>query len=165
MLKKRAVAIGIVCAVLVAGLMAVTVIAQPTNARPALAVRGGGTSIIAGGTGAPTFAPVITKVAFHWKRGEGHFECLALTPNAAPGSPGSGNFDTNAMYVTGAVESATVAGDRVVLKGSATVTGLGAGSDRPFTLTAGRGGPGTPLVLEVSGLTFDETLLEGQIRF
>jgi len=58
MIKNRAVAIGIVCGVLVASLMGVTVIAQPTSARPALDVRGGGTSIVAGGTGAPTFAPV-----------------------------------------------------------------------------------------------------------
>jgi hypothetical protein len=69
------------------------------------------------------------------------------------------------MYVTGTVDSARVAGDSVVLEGSATVTGLGAGSNRPFRLTARRGGPGARLVLEVSGLTFDETLLEGQIRF
>jgi hypothetical protein len=128
-------------------------------------VRGGGTSIVAAGTGAPDFTPVITKVAFHWKQGEGGFECLALAPSQAAGSPGSGNFDTNAMYVTGEIDSASIAGSTVVLKGSATVTGLGAGSDRPFTLTARRGGPGTRLVLEVSGLTFDETLLEGQIRF
>jgi len=165
MIKTRVVAIGIVCGVIVASLMGITVITQATSARPALDVRGGGTSIVAGGTGAPTFAPVITKVAFHFQHGQGRFECLALTPSAAPGSPGSGNFDTNAMYVTGAVESATVAGGSIVLKGSATVTGLGAGSDRPFTLTARRGGPGTRLVLDVSGLTFDETLLEGQIRF
>jgi hypothetical protein len=163
--KKRAAAAGVVALVLVAGLLTVSVIAQATGATPALDVRGGGTSIVAGGTGAPDFSPVITKVAFHWRHGDGRFECLALTPSAAAGSPGSGNFDTNAMYVTGTVDSARVADGSVVLEGSATVTGLGAGSNRPFRLTATRGGPGTRLVLEVSGLTFDETLLEGQIRF
>jgi hypothetical protein len=165
MIKKRALTAGILGVVLAASLIVTSVVARATSERPALDVRGGGTSIVAAGTGAPDFAPVITKVAFHWKQGEGRFECLALAPSQAAGSPGSGNFDTNAMYVTGEINSASVAGSAVVLKGSATVTGLGAGSNRPFTLTARRGGPGTRLVLEVSGLTFDETLLEGQIRF
>ena len=165
MTKKRSLAAGILGAVLAGSLIVASVISEATGDTRALDVRGGGTSIVAGGTGAPEFAPVITKVAFHWKRGEGRFECLALAPSAAAGSPGSGNFDTNAMYVTGEIDTATVARSTVVLKGSATVTGLGAGSSRPFTLTARRGGPGTRLVLEVSGLTFDETLLEGQIRF
>jgi hypothetical protein len=165
MIKKCALAAGMLGVVLAAILIVTNVVAQATSDGPAVDVRGGGTSIVAAGTGAPDFTPVITKVAFHWKRGEGRFECLALAPSAAAGSPGSGDFDTNAMYVTGEIDSATVAGSTVVLKGSATVTGLGAGSNRPFTLTSRRGGPGTRLVLEVSGLTFDETLLEGQIRF
>jgi hypothetical protein len=165
MIKKRAVVAGILGVVLAASLMVMTVIAQATGDRSALDVRGGGTSIVAGGTGAPDFTPVITKVAFHWMKGEGRFECLALAPSRAAGSAGSGNFDTNVMYVTGEVDSATVVGGTVVLKGSATVTGVGAGSKRSFTVTAWRGGPGTRLVLEVSGLTFDETLLGGQIRF
>ena len=165
MIKKRALTAGILGVILAASLVVASVVAQATSETPAVEVRGGGTSIVAGGTGAPDFTPVITKVAFQWKQGEGRFECLALAPSQAAGSPGSGNFDTNAMYVTGAINSASVAAGTVVLKGSATVTGLGAGSDRPFTLTARRGGPGTRLVLEVSGLTFDETLLEGQIRF
>jgi hypothetical protein len=165
MIKKRALAAGILAVVLAASLIVTSVVARATSDRPTAEVRGGGTSMVAGGTGAPDFTPVITKVAFHWKQGEGRFECLALAPSQAAGSPGSGNFDTNAMYVTGEINSASVAGSTVVLTGSATVTGLGAGSNLPFTLTARRGGPGTRLVLEVSGLTFDETLLEGQIRF
>jgi hypothetical protein len=164
MIKKRVVMAGILGVVLAASLV-MTVIAQATGDRSALNVRGGGTSIVAGGTGAPDFTPVITKVAFHWMKGEGRFECLALAPSKAAGSAGSGNFDTNVMYVTGDVDSASIVGRTVVLKGSATVTGVGAGSNQPYTVTARRGGPGTRLVLEVSGLTFDETLLEGQIRF
>jgi hypothetical protein len=117
------------------------------------------------GTGAPSFTPVITKVAFHWQAGAGDFECLALAPSADAGSPASGNFDTNVMYVTGPITAAEISGDTAVLKGSSTVTGLGAGSDRPFTATVTRGGPGATLVLEVSGLTFREILLEGQFRF
>jgi hypothetical protein len=52
-----------------------------------------------------------------------------------------------------------------VLEGTATVTGLGAGTDRPFTATVTRGGPGATLLLKVSGLTFDEIVLDGQITF
>jgi hypothetical protein len=128
-------------------------------------VRGGGTSLVTGGTGAPSFVPVITKFAFNWSGGAGRFECLALAPSAAAGTPGSGNFDTNAMYVTGTITSAEVKGHTAVLTGTATVTGLGAGSNRPFTLTVTPGGPGATLVLVVSGLTFNEIVIEGEIEF
>jgi hypothetical protein len=127
-------------------------------------IRGAGTTMLEGGTGSPSFTPVITKVAFHWRAGAGRFECLALAPSVEAGRPGSGNFDTNVMYVTGRITAAQSNGRTAVLKGSATVTGLGAGSDRPFTATVTRGGPGATLVLEVSGLTFREILLEGQFR-
>jgi hypothetical protein len=128
-------------------------------------VRGAGTTMVEGGTGSPSFKPIITKVAFYWQAGAGHFECLALAPSEDAGRPGSGNFDTNIMYVTGPITSAVVNKRAVVLKGSATVTGAGAGSDRPFTATVTRGGPGATLVLEVSGLTFREILLEGRFNF
>jgi hypothetical protein len=128
-------------------------------------VRGGATTTIAGGTGAPSFTPVITKLTFHWRNGQGHFECLALTPSAAAGKPGSANFDTNVMYVTGAITAVEINESVAVLTGSATVTGLGAGTNVPFTATAERGGPGTTFVLAISGLTFNETILEGQISF
>src|SRR5437588_4919909 len=92
-------------------------------------VQGGATTSIAGGTGAPSFVPVITKLAFHWRSGQGHFECLALAPTgAAAGKPGSGNFDTNGMYVTGAITAVQINGSVAVLTGSADVTGLGAGT-------------------------------------
>jgi hypothetical protein len=128
-------------------------------------VRGAGTTMVEGGTGSPSFKPIITKVAFYWQAAAGHFECLALAPSEDAGRPGSGNFDTNIMYVTGPITSADVHRHAVVLKGSATVTGAGAGSDRPFTATVTRGGPGATLVLEVSGLTFREILLEGRFNF
>jgi hypothetical protein len=128
-------------------------------------VKGGATTTIAGGTGAPDFVPVITKLTFHWRDGQGHFECLALAPSAAAGKPGSGNFDTNVMYVTGAITAVQIHGSVAVLTGTATVTGLGAGTNVPFTATAERGGPGTTFVLTISGLTFHETILEGQITF
>ena len=129
------------------------------------AVQGGATTTVAGGTGAPSFKPVITKLTFHWRDGQGHFECLALAPSADAGNPGSGNFDTNVMYVTGAIAAVEIKGSTAVLTGSATVTGLGAGANLPFTATAERGGPGTTFVLSISGLTFHETILEGQISF
>ncbi len=128
-------------------------------------IRGGGTTIVEGGTGAPSFDPVITKFAFNWRSGQGHFECLALAPSAPAGDPGSGDFDTNVMYVTGEITSGRIRGQTAVLEGTATVTGLGAGSDLPFTAMVSRGGPGATLVLKVSGLTFKEILLEGQFRF
>jgi hypothetical protein len=39
------------------------------------------------------------------------------------------------------------------------------GTNKPFIATVTRGGPGATLVLEVSGLTFREIVLEGQIVF
>jgi hypothetical protein len=130
------------------------------------AVKGGATTTVAGGTGAPSFTPVITKLTFHWKDGQGHFECLALAPtSAAAGKPGSGNFDTNVMYVTGAITAVQFNGSVAILTGSADVTGLGAGTNLPFTATAERGGPGTTFVLAISGFTFSETILEGEISF
>jgi hypothetical protein len=128
-------------------------------------IRGAGTSIVRGGTGPHAFAPVLTKFSFSWRDGKGGFECLALVSSVAAGKPGSGNFDTNAMYVTGSLSSAEVSASSAVLTGTATVTGLGAGADMPFTATVTRGGPGATLVLDVSGLTFREIVLEGEISF
>lgn len=123
-------------------------------------VSGAGKTIIEGGTGGMTPVPVTTLVAFHANTHGGNFECLAL----APSTPGSGEFNVNAMYVTGQVTSVEVSKQSAVLKGSATVTGIGAGHDQPFTATVTAGGPGATVVLEVSGLTFRETLVEGNIN-
>src|SRR5713101_2340286 len=119
-----------------------------------------------GGTGAPEFKPIITKFAFSYGSSQGVFECLPQALVAPAGNPGSGNFLTYVMYVTGTISSVPIAGDSAVMKGSASVTGLGAGvNKKPFTATATRGGPGATLVLTVSGLTFKEIVLEGQIVF
>jgi hypothetical protein len=125
-------------------------------------VRGARTTMVEGGTGSPSFTPIITKVAFHWQAGAGRFECLALAPTEQAGTRGSGKFDTNIMYVTGAITSADIGKDAAILRGSATVTGAGAGPDQAFTATVTGGGPGATLVLEVSGLTFREILLDGR---
>ena len=162
-MKKRAVLFVLVITLLVGSALSWAVSARASSTADTHSVRGAGTSLVEGGTGAPSFHPVETTFAFHWSDGGGHFECLALTPSAAPGAAGSGNFDTNAMYVTGPITSVSVKGSTVVLTGTATVTGLGAGSNVPFTATATVGGPGTTLVLEVSGLTFREIVLTGQI--
>jgi hypothetical protein len=134
-------------------------------------VRGGGTTMIEGGTGsAGGFVPVLTTVAFHASTaaggGAGSFECLARAPRAATG-PGSADFTTNAMYVTGEVTSVKVSGNVVTLTGSATITGLGAGTGVPFTFVAQRGGPGATAVLTTDGAThleFHEVLVEGSFE-
>jgi hypothetical protein len=126
-------------------------------------VSGAGKTIIEGGTGAPAYIPVTTVLAFHANGQGGDFECLALAPTAGSGAPESGQFEVNAMYVTGKITSVQVSGGTAVLKGTATVTGLGAGPSQAFTFTVKAGGPGTTATLVVSGLTFHEILLEGQI--
>jgi hypothetical protein len=164
MSKRTASKLILVAAAVAAAVFGWTLLAQAGTTQSA-EIRGGGTTIVRGGTGPHSFTPVLTKFAFSWREGKGGFECLALVPSAAAGQPGSGEFDTNAMYVTGSLSSAAIQGDKAVLKGTATVTGLGAGDNKPFTATATRGGPGATLVLEVSGLTFSEILLEGEISF
>lgn len=133
------------------------------NGSDAITVQGAGTSILTGG--GPGTVPVITRLGINFKNGSGHFDCLALMPTAPAGTQGSGNFDNNIMYVTGPISAASLQGDSVVLTGTATVTGVGVGRNRPFTVTADRGGPGTKVVLVVSGLTFVETILEGSVTF
>jgi hypothetical protein len=126
-------------------------------------VAGAGKTIIEGGTGAPAYIPVTTVLAFHANGQGGHFECLALAPTTASGAPESGEFEVNAMYVTGTITSVQVSDGTAVLKGTAVVTGLGAGASQAFTFTVKAGGPGTTATLVISGLTFHEILLEGQI--
>jgi hypothetical protein len=128
-----------------------------------LQVSGAGRTILEGGTGGGSPVPVITVLAFHASSQGGAFECLALAPAKSAGD-GSGRFEVNVMYVTGKVTSVTVNGNTAVLHGMATVTGLGEGHDMPFTATVRAGGPGTTVTLEISGKTFHEILLEGQIR-
>ena len=124
---------------------------------------GAGRTMIEGGTGGTSPVPVMTVLAFHANSQGGAFECLALAPAASSGD-GSGRFEVNAMYVTGTVNSVAVNGSTAVLHGIATVTGLGHGQNVPFTATVHAGGPGTTVTLDISGLTFHEILLEGQIR-
>ena len=126
-------------------------------------VSGAGRTIIEGGTGGASPAPVVTVLAFHANAQGGAFECLALAPAKSDGD-GSGRFEVNAMYVTGKVSSVNANGNSAVLHGTATVTGIGAGHNVPFVATVRAGGPGTTVVLEISGLTFHEILLEGQIK-
>ena len=130
--------------------------------------RGGGTTIIEGGTGkSGGFVPVVTTVGFHAERSAGtvtgNFECLAKAPQNATGA-GSAQFTVNVMYVTGQITAVTVTHDTATLTGTAEITGLGAGSSVPFTFTLHTGGPGSAAVLTTEGsthLVFHETLLEG----
>jgi hypothetical protein len=144
-----------------------SVYAQPPQSAKVLA-RGGGKTIIQGGTGlSGGFVPVITTIAFHAERQgqamSGDFECLALVP-AVPTGNGSGQFTVNAMYVTDQITSVVVDGETATLKGTATITGLGAGTNVPFTFVVRKGGPGSTAVLTASGLTFNEILLEGSFE-
>src|SRR5437867_7653258 len=105
------------------------------SARSAVLARGGGTTLVQGGTGETGgFVPVLTTLSFHAERGgqgvTGAFECLARAPEA-PNGAGSAQFTVNAMYVTGQVTGAVVNGDSATLTGTANVTGLGAGSNVP----------------------------------
>jgi hypothetical protein len=125
-------------------------------------VSGAGRTIIEGGTGGTMPQPVTTTVAFRANAHGGDFECLALAPANTTGA-GSGEFTVNVMYVTGKVTSVEVDQRTAVLGGTATVTGLGAGQNMPFKAQVFAGGPGATVTLEVSGLTFHEIVLEGQI--
>jgi hypothetical protein len=167
--KTRAFRILVLLALAVGVALSMSLLAQARTAggdddddNGSRSIRGAGTTMVQGGTGPPSFTPLLTKVAFHWRNGSGHFECLALAPSVQAGRPGSGNFDTNVMYVTGPITSVSRNGHTTVLRGTSTVTGEGAGTNRPFTATFTRGGPGATFVLEVSGLTFREILLDGQ---
>jgi hypothetical protein len=128
--------------------------------------RGAGTTIIHGGTGSPGFLPVITTVAFHAEHSNGgvtgEFDCLAFAPEATNGAH-SGQLTVNAMYVVGKITGASVNQDTVTLTGSSDITGLGAGTNVPFTFVVHRGGPGAAAILTVNSLTFsfNEILVQG----
>jgi hypothetical protein len=141
-----------------------------SNPSSKVIARGGGTTIIEGGTGAPGFTPVLTKIAFHAEREggavTGGFECLALAPGATTGA-GSGQFIVNAMYVTGQITGAALNGDTATLTGTANIMGLGAGKNVSFTFEVRKGGPGATSVLTVDSLptvVFNEILIEGAFQ-
>lgn len=133
--------------------------------------KGAGTTIIHGGTGSSGgFVPVLTTVAFHAERAgggvTGSFDCLAYAPESGTG-PNSAQFTVNAMYVIGQISGATVKGDTATLTGTASITGLGAGSSVPFTFVVQKGGPGATAVLTVNTLPtfpFNELLVAGSFR-
>ena len=98
----------LVAAVTVAAVSLAATVAAGDEGPKGLRIEGGATTMVEGGTGAPDFVPVLTKLAFHWDGKSGNLECLALAPSDPAGDPGSGEFDTNVMYVTGPVMSADV---------------------------------------------------------
>jgi len=147
-----------------------TVVGQTSDNGNGQIARGAGTTIIHGGTGSPSFVPVITTLAFHAERSgggvTGEFECLALAPDQASGS-GSGQFTVNVMYVVGKVTSASVEADTATLTGTADITGLGAGTNVHFSFVVHRGGPGSAAELTVNSLPtvpFHEILLQGAFQ-
>jgi hypothetical protein len=70
------------------------------------------------------------------------------------------------MYVVGKVTGASVHGDTATLTGLADITGLGAGTNVPFTFVVHKGGPGSAAVLTVNSLTspFHEILVQGAFQ-
>jgi len=147
-------------------LSARTVSGRNSNNPAGSIARGAGTTIIHGGTGSPGFIPVITTVAFHAERSSGgatgEFDCLAFAPEATTG-PHSGQLTVNAMYVAGKITGASLHEGIATLTGVADITGLGAGTNVPFTFVMHRGGPGAAAILTVNSLTFsfNEILVQG----
>ena len=147
---SRTLTVGLLAVVSLALVMLITtrtVMGRDSDNDNGQIARGAGTTIIHGGTGSPNFVPVITTIAFHAERSgggvTGEFECLALAPEPASG-PGSGQFTVNAMYVVGKVTGASVHEDTATLTGIAEITGLGAGTNVPFTFVVHKGGRGLP---------------------
>lgn len=173
MLRKSNVSESVIVGLLVLASCVLTVllstrtVAGQDSENPAGSIaRGAGTTIIHGGTGSPGFIPVITTVAFHAERSNGgvtgEFDCLALAPEAATGAH-SGQHTVNAMYVVGKITGASVHQDVVTLTGVSDITGLGVGTNVPFTFIAHRGGPGAAAILTVNSLSFpfNEILVQG----
>jgi hypothetical protein len=163
---------GLRAAVSLLGLGLVATLFAPSalgeNSGGATIARGAGTTIIEGGTGSTGgFIPVFTTLAFHAEHDGGavigDFECFARVPESGTGT-GSAAFTVNAMYVTGRITGAVVNGDAATLTGTATITGLGAGTNVPFSIVVHRGGPGATALLTTGGLVFHEILLEGSIE-
>src|SRR3979490_749644 len=127
-----------------------TVAGRDSENSAGLIARGAATTIIHGGTGSPSFLPVITTVAFHAERSNGgvtgEFDCLAFAPEAPTGAH-SGRLRVNAMYVVGTITGASVHEDIVTLNGVSIITGLGVGTNVPFTFIAHRAGPGASAIL------------------
>src|SRR6202521_5444784 len=166
-LSKAAIVGVLVLACVLTLLFSTRTVAGRDSENPAGSIaRGAGTTIIHGGTGSPGFIPVITTVAFHAERSNGgvtgEFDCLALAPEAATGAH-SGQHTVNAMYVVGKITGASVHQDVVTLTGVSDITGLGVGTNVPFTFIAHRGGPGAAAILTVNSLSFpfNEILVQG----
>jgi hypothetical protein len=70
------------------------------------------------------------------------------------------------MYVAGKVTGASVHEDTATLTGISDITGLGAGTNVPFTFVVHKGGPGSAAVLTVNSLSFPfhEILVQGAFQ-
>ena len=87
----------------------------------------------------------------------------SLRSQTTAASSASGDFSQNVMYVTGTVDSAVVEGETIRLTGNSECTGIGVGSNLPFTATIRKGGPGATLILRGGNppQIFREILLDG----
>lgn len=138
------------------------------NASAPVRVVGGATTIIKGRTDAPDLTPTIATLGVNAERDGGSLECVAFVSSAAPGKPGSGVFDKQIMYLTGTINSIEVSGTDpdfiAFVRGTATVTGLGAGKGVPLEGTIHSGGPGVSFELKFSGLTLNGIVTDGSIH-
>src|SRR5205807_507910 len=116
-------------------------------------VKGCATTTVAGGTGAPSYVPVITKLTFHWRDGQGRFARLAVAPSAVDRRPRRGTFEMRAPRsagpAAGCVLVAAAAGGEVVPppeQGRLRSRWGAAGKGRGLTVSAGaaRGGATRP---------------------
>ena len=94
-------------------------------------------------------------------------DSTSLCPPGSTTGPGSAQFTVNVMYVTGQITGAVVNADSATLTGTASITGLGAGTNVSFTFEVHKGGPGATSVLKVASLPstpFNEILIEGEFK-
>jgi hypothetical protein len=164
MLKRYRI-VALLPAIVLAAVLCWRVPAQsPANVQ--IIARGAGVTMLEGGTGSPDFLPVMTQIAFHVENVggviSGNFECLAFGPHS-PAGPLSGAFDSNVMYVTGPVQGVALVGDTIRISGGSNCTGIGAGTNVPFSAIIQKGGPGATVILTggANQQVFRETLVSG----
>ncbi|PYX02240.1 MAG: hypothetical protein DMG85_21890 [Acidobacteria bacterium] len=78
---------------------------------------------------------------------------------------GTGGVAPVPVTTLGKVTSLEIGKGVATLRGTASVTGIGAGQGASFIASVQAGGPGTTVKLDVSGFTFHEILVEGHIDF
>jgi hypothetical protein len=162
-MKKRALIFALVLTLLVGAGLYWAVSAQAKSTAATHSVAGAGTSLVEGGTGAPLVPPGRDHLRLSLEQWAGPLRVPGTHAERSSGSCRQWQLRHQRNVRHRANHLGQRRGTTAVFKGTASVTGLGAGSNVPFEATAVAGGPGTTLVLVVSGLTFNEIVLAGQI--